>query len=299
MSHYSVLAQEVIAGLDLREDDVVIDGTVNGGGHSAKIISKLGEKGTLIGFDLDSGALKKATERFTDATPAVHLIHDNFRNFDAVIQRLRISAPNKILLDLGWSRNQIDEGERGFSFQKDEPLKMTYNPNPTEGDVTAEIILNDWKEETIANILYGYGEEQFSRRIARRIVEEREVRPLKTTGDLVRIIEESTPIWYQKKRTSPATKSFQALRIAVNDELGALEETIEKAFKLLAPGGRIAIISFHSIEDRIVKTNFREGEREGIGRVVTKKPIAPSKAEVTENPASRSAKLRIFEKSVN
>lgn len=296
MAHYSVLLQEVLAGLSIEPDDVVIDGTVNGGGHSEAIASKLSKDGILIGFDLDSGALEKAKERLQNLEPTIHLINDNFRNFDAAIQRLRISAPKKILLDLGWSRNQIDEGGRGFSFQKDEPLQMTYMPSPTEGDVTAALILNDWKEETIANILYGYGEEQFSRRIARAIVQEREVHPLQTTGDLVRIIEQSVPHWYLKKRTHPATKSFQALRIAVNDELGALQETIEKGIRALAPGGRIAIISFHSIEDRIVKTNFRQAEQEGHGKVITKKPIIPSKEESAENPASRSAKLRIFEK---
>ncbi len=297
MSHYTVLLQETIDSLHIDSGDVVIDGTVNGGGHSEAIATALGKKGTLIGFDLDSDALEKAKQRLASAKATVNLIHDNFRNFDAVIQRLRISAPNKILLDLGWSRNQIDEGGRGFSFQRDEPLQMTYDPNPTEGDVTASIILNDWSEETIANILFGYGEEQFSRRIARAIVQTREVHPLKTTGDLVRIIEESVPLWYQKKRTNPATKSFQALRIAVNDELGALQETISKAIELLAPQGRIAIISFHSIEDRIVKTNFRQAEQEGHGKVITKKPITPSEREISENPASRSAKLRVFQKN--
>jgi 16S rRNA (cytosine1402-N4)-methyltransferase len=296
MAHYSVLLQEAIDGLDVQPEDIVIDGTVNGGGHSAAIAAKLSKKGILIGFDLDEHALDKAKQHFENALPEIHLVHENFRNLDAVIQRLRISAPNKILFDLGWSRNQIDEGGRGFSFQKDEPLLMTYLSKPTESDITAMMILNDWKEETIADILFGYGEEQFARRIARNVVESRSRAPIETTRNFVELIERSVPIWYRKKRIHPATKSFQALRIAVNDELGALSQGIEKGVAALAPKGRIAIISFHSIEDRIVKNMFRDFEQEGKGKVLTKKPIIPSELERNENPASRSAKLRIFEK---
>lgn len=298
MAHYSVLLHEVVDGLDIREGDVVIDGTINGGGHSLLILEKLGKEGTLVGFDLDQSALEKAQARLTEKKlPAsIHFVNENFRNLDVVIQRLHISAPDKILFDLGWSRNQIEEGNRGFTFQKDEPLTMTYLTSPGESDITAEMILNEWKEETIADILFGYGEEQFARRIANAVVTTREKTPIKTTGDFVRIIESAVPVWYRKRRIHPATKSFQALRIAVNDELGSLREGLTKAIEVLTPGGRLAIISFHSTEDRIVKNMFRESEREGLGNVLTKKPIIPTDTECQENPASRSAKLRIFQK---
>ncbi len=300
MSHYTVLLNESIDGLALTENDVVIDGTANGGGHSELIASKLGTGGVLIGIDLDRSALEKTKKRLEGAKPAIHLVEDNFRNFDAIAQRFGISAPNKLLLDLGWSRNQIDgvEGEvgRGFSFQKDEPLLMTYQETPGDSDFTAAMIVNEWSEATIADIIFGYGEEQFARRIAKAIVEAREESPIDTTGKLVAIIEAAVPAWYRRRRIHPATKTFQALRIATNDELGALRETIEKAVKILPPNGRIAIISFHSIEDRIVKTMFKDAEREGVGSLIPKRPITASPEELKANPPSRSAKLRIFQK---
>lgn len=291
MTHYSVLSQEVLDGLQIDSNDVVLDGTVNGGGHSLMIAKLLGTKGTLIGTDLDSGALKVSEEKLQGVEPTVHLKEINYRNFDHALDELKIPCVNKMLLDLGFSTNQIEGSGRGFSFRKNEPLLMTLSASTT--GLTAMEIVNEWDEENISDIIHGYGEERFANRIARGIVEGR---PYKTTEELVSVIEASVPAWYKGKKLHPATKTFQALRITVNDEIESLREGLKKGIERLCPGGRIVVISFHSIEDRVVKNIFKNAVHEGIGSLINKKPITPTEAEIKENPASRSAKLRVFEK---
>lgn len=223
----------------------------------------------------------------------VTLLCENFRHIDRVLESKTINAA---LFDLGTSVDQIKSSGRGFSFQTDEPLLMTLSAEKKDDTVTAEKIVNTWSEETIKTILEAYGDEPFSGRIARAIVEAREKKPIRTTFELVEVIKEATPKFYHFKKIHPATRTFQALRIAVNDEFQALREGLRKTFERLSPGGRIAVISFHSVEDREVKQYFRELEQKGLGKRITKKPIRPGREEILGNPKSRSAKLRIFKK---
>ncbi|MDO8591219.1 MAG: 16S rRNA (cytosine(1402)-N(4))-methyltransferase RsmH [bacterium] len=296
MSHTSVLLNEVITGLDIQPADIFFDGTINGGGHSRAIAEKLNENGMIIGTDLDLDAIAKAEEKLKKTNPKIILRQASFRNLDSVLAEIKIKAVDKILLDLGLSSNQFEESGRGFSFQKDEPLLMTFKNVPELSDITAFKIVNEWDEENIAQVIESYGEERFAKKIARGIVLERQNRQIKTTTDLVEIIRASTPKSYQHKKLHPATKTFQALRITVNDEIGALKDGLQKGFEHLRQGGRLAIISFHSLEDRVVKNAFKGLAQDGKGRILTKKPITPSRQEIIENPRSRSAKLRIIEK---
>ena len=229
----------------------------------------------------------------------VVLKKDNFRNLDKTLESIGIEKVNAILLDLGFSSNQMDDSKRGFSFQKNEPLLMTLKDNLNEDDLTAKEIVNEWDEENIADIIYGYGEETFSRVIAKKIIELRKEEPIETTYDLVAVIEKAVPNWYKHKKIHFATKTFQALRIAVNDEIGALKEVLPKTIDALGDTGRVAVISFHSIEDRAVKQFFKSQKDADVGTIITKKPITPKRAEVIKNPRARSAKLRIFEKNEN
>lgn len=294
--HTPVLLKEVIENLDLKEGDVVVDATINRAGHSREICEKIGDTGILIGIDLDQEALNEAKEKLKSAKCKIILEKDNFRNLDKVLERVGIKKVSAILLDLGFSSNQMDKSGRGFSFQKNEPLLMTLRDDPSGEDLTAKEIINNWEEENIADIIYGYGEEKFSRVIAKKIVELRKEKLTETTQDLVLAIEKAVPNWYKHKKIHFATKTFQALRITVNDEIGALKDILPKAIDALDVNGRLAIISFHSIEDRIVKQFFKEQKDNQIGEIITKKPIIPTKDEIRENPRSRSAKLRIFKK---
>ncbi len=296
-THESVLLQEVIAGLAIEENDIVVDGTINGGGHSEALSRALGARGILIGIDLDGHALERSRKRLAGLRSAVHLVHDNFRNLPDILHRLNILHVHKILLDLGWSRDQIESGGRGFTFSSDEPLYMTYADDPVHVEETASDIVNRWKEEEIAELLYAYAEEKFSRRIARAIISARRLAPIETSGQLATIISDAVPEWYRFRRVHPATKTFQALRMAVNDELGALKEGIPNAIRCLSPNGRLAIISFHSVEDRIVKRILKEACEKGEGILLNKKPIVPLREEIARNRASRSAKLRLFQKN--
>lgn len=297
MAHTSVLLQEILAGLDIKRDDVFLDGTINGGGHSRAVSERLGEKGMIIGLDLDGNALGKARERLAGSASKVILKQANFRNLDSILAEIGLKAVDKILLDLGLSSNQFDESGRGFSFQKDEALLMTFKSDPGPEDLTAFNIVNTWDEENIAQIIESYGEEKFAKKIAHAIVFERQSKEIRTTAELVAIIKSALPKRELHKRLHPATKTFQALRITVNDELGALREGLRKGFEHLKLGGRMAVISFHSLEDRAVKFFFKELAQEEKGLIITKKPITPSQTEILENPRSRSAKLRIIEKS--
>lgn len=294
--HQSVLLHEVITYLDIKKGDAVLDGTINGGGHSKAMCELIGSKGKLIGIDQDKEALARATKALSQCNAPHFLIQENFRNLDRVLLSTGMKTVDKILLDLGFSSFQIETSGRGFSFQKDEPLLMTLKASPQPEDLTAEEIVNTWEEEHIADIIYGFGEERFSRRIAKGIVSAREKKRITTTGELARIIIESVPERLRSGKIHPATKTFQALRITVNDELGALTEGLEKGIRALSPGGRMAVISFHSLEDRIVKNTFRQKQKEGIVSILTKKPLVPSREEIGENKRARSAKLRVIEK---
>lgn len=293
-THIPVLLKEVTEGLLLKKGETVFEGTVGLGGHSRILCEMVGEEGLFIGTDLDQESLEIAEERLKGAPCKKIFVCDSFRNIDVVLSKAGVQKVNAILLDVGLSNRQLDVVPRGFSFMRDEPLLMTFRKDGS--GLTAREIVNEWAEESIADIIYGYGEERYAKRIAKNIVEARKEKPIETTLQLVEIIRRSVPKSSFKK-INPATKTFQALRIAVNDELGALREGIAKGFSHLAPLGRMAIISFHSLEDRIVKEFFREEAKAGHATLVTKKPIVPSEIEIKENPKSRSSKLRIITKN--
>lgn len=291
--HKSVLLQEVIEGLNLKDGAVVLDGTFGAGGHSAEILKKF-PKAKIIALDADSEAIKHGQERFSDKV-VFHNI--NFRNMDEVLKDEKVDA---VMLDIGLSSDQLENSGRGFSFMKDEPLLMTFKKsmkeNPSPETLTAEDVVNDWSQDSLEKIIRGYGEEKYAGRIARGIVEARELGRLTTTRGLVSAIEDVVPGIYKRGRTHFATRTFQAIRIAVNDELGALAEGLEKGFEALQVGGRMAVISFHSLEDRIVKNFNKEKVKGGKAILINKKPIVAGKEELKENPRARSAKLRIIEK---
>lgn len=283
--HKSVLLHESIDALDLSKGETLLDGTFGGGGHSKEALKRLEGKIRIIALDQDP----EAKERVGSADIELHQV--NFRDMDSVLAENSVERVDAILLDLGVSSDQLDGEGRGFSFRRDEPLDMRMSSSgPTAAD-----ILNSWDEHAIELILRGFGEEKHSRRIASEIVRRREQKPFETTGDLVEAVEASRPASYREK-IHPATRTFQAVRIAVNDELTALEEGLRKGFELLAPQGRFAVISFHSLEDRIVKNFFRDRAKEERAEIITKKPITPSEEEIAENPRSRSAKLRVIRK---
>ena len=290
--HRSVLLHEAVDALELKKGDTVVDATLGGAGHSLEILKSLGSNGTLIGFDADAEAIQRSEKALSNAQATVHLVHNNFRHVRQELEALGIHTIDKALYDLGWSSYQLSAG-RGFSFLADEPLSMAYS---AAQELSAETIVNDWSEESIADILYGWGEERYSRRIAKAIVEARSSKRITTSGELGELIKQAVPVAYRFGRIHPATKSFQALRIAVNDELGALTDSLKQTWSMLGNGGRIAVISFHSIEDRLVKQQFVAWSESGEGIRITKKPIIPSENEVKENPRSRSAKLRVIEK---
>jgi 16S rRNA (cytosine1402-N4)-methyltransferase len=296
--HESVLFEEVIEHLDVQPMDTVVDGTLGGAGHFRALLKPLSRGGTIVGIDADEDAIARAERvRIESRSEArVILAHDNFRNIGSILDTSGIETIDKALFDLGWSSFHLTAG-RGFSFRANEPLLMTYGA--PEGAETAAEIINSSPEETLADIFFTYGEEQFARSIARGIVRARKENPILTTQALADIVASSTPGWYQHRRLHPATKVFQALRIAVNDELGALREGLSAAMQRLSPGGRIAVITFHSIEDRIVKTMFRDAAHGGAGVLISKKPITPGDRETMQNPRARSAKLRVFEASTS
>lgn len=295
--HISVLLHEAINGLNLHEGDVVFEGTVGLGGHSEAICERIGAGGVYIGTDEDAQALEKAEERLARWKCKKVFRIENFRNLDRVLDEVGHSHVDKILLDIGLSNLQLDGSGRGFSFKHDEPLLMTFRANPEEGKLTAREIVNEWAPESLTDIITGYGEDRFAWRIAQAIVKARDIKPIETTTELAEIVKNAVPVFARFGKIHPATKTFQAIRIAVNDELGALREGLVKGFEQLAPEGRMAVISFHSLEDRIVKEFFKQKALEGTGTLITKRPIVPTEKEVTVNPKSRSAKLRIIIKN--
>ena len=311
--HRSVLLDEVIEGLRIRPDGIYLDGTLGGGGHSYEIASRLTEGGRLIGIDQDEDALAAARQRLSPYLDRVTFVHDNYENMQHAVQEFfgdrNVSGRiNGILLDLGVSSYQLDNPERGFSYRSDAPLDMRMDRS---AGLSAKDIVNSYSDRELTRILRDYGEERMAARIAANIVRAREEAPLETTGQLVQIIERSIPMKMREKGGNPCKRTFQAIRIACNRELEVLEDTLDCMIDLLAPQGRLCIITFHSLEDRIVKNAFRRNENPctcppefpvctcgqvSKGKVITRKPILPGKEELQENRRSASAKLRIFEK---
>jgi 16S rRNA (cytosine1402-N4)-methyltransferase len=300
LRHSPALLQEVLEYLALKPGAIVMDGTLGSGGHAEAILEKIGPFGKLIGFDQDPEAIARCRALFQE-NPRVTLVHENFRNLNKVFAGLGVESFDAVLLDIGTSSEQLADGKRGFSFQAEGELDMRMNP---EAGRKASELLAQMSEVELADLFYHYGEERNSRRFARVIVERRRHQPLRTIEDLNQTLEQALPshLRFQKgKRPSwarrhPATKIFQALRIGVNDELEALKEGMSGAFDHLAKAGRLGIISFHSLEDRIVKQQFRKWNDEGQGKLVFRKPVVAKRSEILDNPRSRSAKLRIIEK---
>ena len=294
--HIPVLLNETIEGLAIKEGGIYVDCTTNRGGHSAKIAKALKGKGTLICIDLDSDALKEAEQQITSykVLPTLHFVHSNFRHLPSILEELGITHVDGILADLGLSSQELDDSKRGFTFRYDEPLLMTFDPHPTEDTTTAFDIVNYWSESTIADILYGFADETYRGRIAKAIVKRREEKQIKTTFELVDIIASAVPAIYRHRKTHFATKTFQALRMAANDELGSINALIEALPNILASNGRACIITFHSTEDRIVKQGLRA--KEETLKPISRKAIVPSEEELIENPRARSAQLRIVER---
>lgn len=296
--HKAVLLHEVVNNLvvDLPSSRSIwyLDATLGGAGHALSVAKALKGKINLIGLDRDCQAIRRAREVLKDEVSKLILKCKDFRNLDEVLDKHNVEKVDLILFDLGISSDELDNSLRGFTFQKNEPLLMTMG-DPNDYLFTARDILNNWEEAVIADIIFGYGEERFARRIARNIVSYRLKKKIETTEELVEIVKMSVPGFYRRSKINPATKTFQALRIAVNDELSSLKEGLKKGYERLMLGGKMAVISFHSLEDRIVKNFYKEKEKEG-ATIITKKPITATFEEIATNPRSRSAKLRIIKK---
>lgn len=288
------MADEAIGSLNLKPGSTVLDATLGAGGHARMILERIIPGGRLIGIDQDPDAIERSMGELKEFKGSLMLSRGNFRDLDRIASRSGADKLQAAIFDIGVSSFQFDEPGRGFSIRTDAPLDMRMDPasSPTAAD-----IVNKTRESELADIIWRYGEERYSRKIARFIVEGRLKRPIETTGELAAIIHRAVGGRYRKQRIDPATRTFQAIRIAVNDELAALEEGLKKAVSLLAPGGRVAVIAFHSLEDRIVKNIFRAFAKDGVLRLITKKPLRPSQAEIGSNPRARSARLRVAEKA--
>jgi 16S rRNA (cytosine1402-N4)-methyltransferase len=306
--HRTVLLDRTIEYLKVVPDGVYVDCTLGGGGHSLEILKKLGERGRLIGIDRDQNAIKAAGERLAPFSDRAVLVHGNFRDIKRIVHGIGITSVDGVVMDLGVSSHQLDQGERGFSYMQDAPLDMRMD---RQQSLTAMEVVNTYSEADLARVISGYGEERWARRIAAFIVREREKALIKTTGQLVDIIKAAIPASARRKGPHPAKRTFQALRIEVNDELGILERAVKDGVDLLKSGGRICVITFHSLEDRKIKNIFRELEnpctcppkapacvcgKKPVIRVVTRKPAVPDKEEIQQNPRARSAGLRVAEK---
>ena len=306
--HKSGLLQECIDALNIRPDGIYLDGTLGGAGHSSQIARRLTEGGRLIGVDRDRTALAAAKERLAPYADRVTLVHSNFAEIDAILDSLGIPAVNGMLFDLGVSSPQLDDASRGFSYMADAPLDMRMDKDDA---LTAGEVVNTWPQGELRRILYDYGEERYAPQIAAAICRAREKAPVETTLELVDIIRSAMPAQALREKQHPAKRSFQAIRIAVNDELGAVSRMMQAAVGRLNPGGRLAVITFHSLEDRIVKSEMQQAARgctcppefpvcvcgkKPLVKLVTRKPIVSGPAELEENPRARSAKLRVAEK---
>ena len=306
--HKSVLLQECIDALNIRPDGIYLDGTLGGAGHSSQIARRLTEGGRLIGVDRDRTALAAAKERLAPYADRVTLVHSNFAEIDAILDSLGIPAVDGMLFDLGVSSPQLDDASRGFSYMADAPLDRRMDKDDA---LTAGEVVNTWPQGELRRILYDYGEERYAPQIAAAICRAREKAPIETTLELVDIIRSAMPAQALREKQHPAKRSFQAIRIAVNDELGAVSRMMQAAVGRLNPGGRLAVITFHSLEDRIVKSEMQQAARgctcppefpvcvcgkKPLVKLVTRKPIVSGPAELEENPRARSAKLRVAEK---
>ena len=304
--HISVLLNECIDNLNIKPDGIYVDGTMGGGGHSLEIAKRL-TTGRLICIDQDPNAHEAAGKRLAEYKDRITFVRDNFGNIRNILDSLGIEKIDGMLLDIGVSSHQLDEAERGFSYQQDAPLDMRMNPDKP---FSAYDVVNGYDEDALDRVIFTYGEERWARRIAQFIVKERETKPIETTGELVDIIKKAVPKGARKDGPHPAKRTFQAIRIEVNGELDVLQKAIDDVAERLSVGGRLCIITFHSLEDRIVKEAFRKQEnpcicppqfpvcvcgKKPLGRVITRKPILPSKEELEVNPRSRSAKLRVLE----
>lgn len=305
--HKSVLLNETIEGLHIKPEGTYVDGTLGGGGHSFHILERLNDQGRLIGIDQDEAAVAAAGERLKNYQNKL-IIRNNYCNMKQELMNLGIKKVDGILLDLGVSSYQLDTPERGFSYMADAPLDMRMDQR---GTMTAADIVNNYSQSELATMIRNYGEDKFANNIAKHIVSERENKPIQTTGELVEIIKSAIPMKIQKNMGHPAKQTFQAIRIELNKELKVLTDSLESMIDMLAPEGRLCIITFHSLEDRIVKNVFKTSEnpctcpsdfpmcvcgKSSLGKVITRKPILPTDEEMDENPRSKSAKLRIFEK---
>ena len=306
--HVSVLLDECIKYLDIKPDGIYVDGTLGLGGHSSEIAKRLGEGGRLIAIDRDLASIERASARLAPWADRVTIVHGNFRDVAAILDEQGVPAVDGMLFDLGVSSPQLDDGQRGFSYMQDAPLDMRMDPSD---NVDAWFIVNRWPEEKIARILHDYGDERYAKRIAAAIVARRQEKEIETTLELVDVIKSAMPAPALREKQHPAKRSFQAIRIAVNDELSAVSQMMETAPDRLKPGGRLCVISFHSLEDRIIKNGIHEREngctcpREApvctcgfvqTLRSVTRKPVTPTDEELVLNPRSRSAKLRVAER---
>lgn len=307
--HKSVLLNETIDGLNIQPDGIYVDGTLGGGGHAYEVCRRLGDKGSIVGIDQDAAAIEAAGNRLKDFGEKVTIVRSNYCDMKSKLHELGIDKVDGIVLDLGVSSYQLDTAERGFSYREDAPLDMRMD---TRQKMTARDIVNDYEEMELYRVIRDYGEDKFAKNIAKHIVAARKVKPIETTGELTEIIRASIPMKYQKKSGHPAKRTFQAIRIELNRELEVLKDSLDDMIDLLNPGGRLCIITFHSLEDRIVKSAFRKNEnpctcpsdfpvcvcgKVSKGSILTRKPILPSKGEMEENSRAKSAKLRIFERS--
>lgn len=307
--HKSVLLNETIDGLNIQPDGIYVDGTLGGGGHAYEVCRRLGDKGSIVGIDQDAAAIEAAGNRLKDFGEKVTIVRSNYCDMKSKLHELGIDKVDGIVLDLGVSSYQLDTAERGFSYREDAPLDMRMD---TRQKMTARDIVNDYEEMELYRVIRDYGEDKFAKNIAKHIVAARKVKPIETTGELTEIIRASIPMKYQKKSGHPAKRTFQAIRIELNRELEVLKDSLGDMIDLLNPGGRLCIITFHSLEDRIVKSAFRKNEnpctcpsdfpvcvcgKVSKGSILTRKPILPSEEEMEENSRAKSAKLRIFERS--
>ena len=310
--HYSVLLEETIEHLNIRPDGIYVDGTLGGAGHASEVAKRLSEKGRLIGIDQDADAIRAAGERLKPFGDKVTIIRSNYANMKEELHAIGIEHVDGIVLDLGVSSFQLDTPERGFTYRDaDAPLDMRMDDRQS---LTARDIVNDYSEMDLYRIIRDYGEDKFAKNIAKHIVNERQKKPITTAGELSEIIRESIPMKVQKTGGNPAKRTFQAIRIELNHELEVLQDNLDTMIDLLNPGGRICIITFHSLEDRIVKTNFKRNEnpctcpsdfpvcvcgKKSKGKVITKKAILPSEEELEYNSRAKSAKLRVFERVID
>ena len=307
--HVSVLSQETVDGLNVKPDGIYVDGTLGGGGHSYEVCTRLGAKGSIIGIDQDEAAIEAASIRLKDFGEKVTIVRSNYCDMKSRLHELGIDKVDGIMLDLGVSSYQLDTADRGFSYREDAPLDMRMDQR---SEMTARDIVNDYSEMDLYRVIRDYGEDKFAKNIARHIVRERAKRPIETTGELTEVIRHAIPMKFQKKTGHPAKRTFQAIRIELNRELDVLRDSLDDMIDMLNPGGRLCIITFHSLEDRIVKSAFKKNEnpctcpsdfpvcvcgKVSKGRVITRKPILPSEEEMEVNSRSKSAKLRIFERS--